>query len=97
MLAREMLPLTNMRGFLLVVAAVGMSGVFYWQKNHAASAAPAKPDVVQTAPPLPPGSQHETITQSRPVSEHNWMKRSLDRATDVRNTARAQTQQSQDP
>ncbi len=81
-----------MRTFLALVVAGGLGALFYYQKHHEAApvaaqttAAPAAP---QPAPAEPP---------PRPVSEHNWMKRSLDRATDVRDQARTQTQQSQNP
>jgi hypothetical protein len=41
------------------------------------------------APPTPAPQQT--------ISEHDWMKRSLDRASEVAKKARAQTQEAQDP
>ncbi len=78
-----------MRSFLILVVIAGLSGLYYWQKHHETVAAtgPAKPPAAAVAQlsPAPSGQ----------ASEHNWMKRSLDRARDVTEQARAQTQESQ--
>ena len=82
-----------MRTFLVILVAAGLGGVFYYQRHSGTEASasnsggpkPVTTHVVQT-----------TTTKTEP-SEHNWMKRSLDRATEVRDQARARTQQSQDP
>ncbi len=80
-----------MRSFLILVVIAGLSGLYYWQKHHETVAAtgPAKPPAAAVAQltPAPSGQ----------ASEHNWMKRSLDRARDVRDNARDKTQQSQQP
>ena len=78
-----------MRSFL-VFAVLGGLGLFYLRQKHnepSAPAATAQPSNVATAKPMPSAS----------VSEHDWMKRSLDRATAVRDQARAQTKEAQDP
>jgi hypothetical protein len=85
-----------MRGFIifLIVAALGF--LFLRQKHNetppvvdktvAANAAQTK----ATPAPLTPAPRGQ-------ASEYNWMKRSLDRARDVRDQSRAQTQESQKP
>jgi hypothetical protein len=85
-----------MRGFIifLIVAALGF--LFLRQKHNetppvldktvAANAAQTK----ATPAPLTPAPRGQ-------ASEYNWMKRSLDRARDVRDQSRSQTQESQKP
>jgi hypothetical protein len=77
---------------VFVLVAVGLGGLFYYQKHQ--SVLPEHPEkptasvqVSEVAKPQPPAQP----------SEHNWMKRSLDRASDVAHQSRARTQQSQDP
>jgi len=73
------------------VTLVGLGVLYFWQKHNATlPAAPvaAKPAAASASQPTPP---------PREVSEHNWMKRSLDRASDVAQKVRAQTKESQDP
>lgn len=72
----------------------GLAGLFYYQKQGApgSAAAPGQSQLAKAGPaaaltPAPRGQ----------ASEHNWMKRALDRAADVRDTARRQTKESQDP
>jgi cytoskeletal protein RodZ len=61
-----------MRKFLVIVILAGLSWLFVVQKrNEAQKTAPAK-SVTQAA------------ASPRPVSEHNWMKHSLDRANEVK-------------
>ena len=74
-----------MRMFLVV--AIIAAALFFWQRHHEAAAPGAVP---------PPGGSKTTVAAGpgkpspatvagtpRPVSEHNWMKRSLDRAHEV--------------
>ena len=72
--------------------AGGLGALFYSQKHH--EAAPVAGQTTAAAQSTPHGPAEAS---PRPVSEHNWMKRSLDRATEVRDKSRTQTQQSQDP
>ncbi len=80
-----------MRGLIVVVLIVGLGYFFLRQKQTEAPPAAGKPVAAQSAEakltPAPRGQ----------ASEHNWMKRSLDRARDVRDQSRAQTQDSQNP
>jgi hypothetical protein len=86
-----------MRGLVTFILVAGIGGgLFVWQKQHEQKAASAE---------SPAATQQQTIT-SKPTltpaprgqaSEHNWMKRTLDRAADVRDQARAQTKEAQDP
>ena len=81
-----------MRGLLIVVIIVGLGYFFLRQKQSETSPSAAdKPVAAQSVEakltPAPRGQ----------ASEHNWMKRSLDRARDVTEQSRAQTQDSQKP
>lgn len=81
-----------MRAFLTFLAVASLGALFYYQKNHESASTAVQPGASQTTT-----LKVSSAATARPVSEHDWMKRSLDRATEVRNQARAQTQQSQDP
>ena len=64
-----------MRKFLVITVLAGLTWLFVVQKRSES----AKPEqksktVTQVAPSASP----------RPVSEHNWMKNSLDRANEVK-------------
>jgi hypothetical protein len=89
-------PEQRMRGFLIFVLAAGVVFVYLRQKQNETPAASAKPVAIQavgakpTPAPLAPAPRGQ-------ASEHNWMKRSLDRARDVTEQARAQGQESQKP
>jgi len=84
-----------MRSFIAILVIAGLGGLYLWQKKS------EPPPTVMTA--AEPTAQHASpapVTAASPahqVSEHNWMKRSLDRARDVRDQARAQTRDSQNP
>jgi hypothetical protein len=82
-----------MRPYLTFLFIAGLGALYYWQK-HETMQPPitAKPAVSQNAV-----AQPTQPTQPPQVSEHNWMKRSLDRASDVTQKVRAQTKESQDP
>jgi uncharacterized protein HemX len=88
-----------MRGFLVVVIAIGLGGVYHWQKQGAVpTQETVKANVSQPhSTPSAATPRQEAVTQPQPLSEHNWMKRSLDRARDVRDNSAGQTKQSQDP
>jgi len=79
------------RSFLIFVTLVGLGVLYFWQKHNG------------TPPPAPVAAKTTAASASQPtpppreVSEHNWMKRSLDRASDVAQKVRAQTKESQDP
>jgi hypothetical protein len=90
-LARELLPNKIMRSFLIFVVFAGLGGLYLWQKHNEQPAATvaAKPTAVST-PQLTPAPRGV-------ASEHNWMKRSLDRAADVTEKSRERTKQSQEP
>jgi len=83
-----------MRGLLtfMVIAGIG-GGLFYWQKHNeeknAEVAAPAQKQSVPIKTELTPAPRGQ-------ASQYNWMKRSLDRAADVRDQARARTKEAQD-
>jgi hypothetical protein len=80
-----------MRSFLIFAVFVGLGALYLWQKQHdgVQPASANKPAQVAAAQPTPaPRGQ---------ASEYNWMKRSLDRAADVRDQARARTKEAQDP
>jgi hypothetical protein len=85
-----------MRGFLIFVLVAGVVFVYLRQKPNAMPSATAKSVATQalaakpTPAPLTPAPRGQ-------ASEHNWMKRSLDRARDVTEQSRAQTQERQKP
>ena len=64
-----------MRKFLVIAVLAGLTWLFIVQKQNES----AKPN-----------SNNKTVAQvagspsARPVSEHNWMKQSLDRANEVK-------------
>jgi hypothetical protein len=87
-----------MRGFLIVLVLGGLGFMFLRQKENQSSPATGKP----------PLQSHSTAAKASPLpqltpaprgqaSEHNWMKRALDRAADARDKSRAQTKDAQDP
>jgi hypothetical protein len=64
-----------MRMFLVIAVLAGLTWLFIAQKRSELQkpAATSKPLAQLTGSPTP-----------RPVSEHNWMKRSLDRTNEVK-------------
>src|SRR4051794_2275280 len=81
---------SGMRTIVVLLIATGLGILFYHQKQVAPiNAQPASPAATTKTAPANPAQPPPATT-----SEHNWMKRSLDRATEVRNAARAQTKQS---
>lgn len=85
----------RMRGFIIFLVVAGLAFVFLRQKQNEKASAAAKPVAAEQSlgtkpPPLAPAPRGQ-------ASEHNWMKRSLDRARDVTEQSRAQTQESQRP
>jgi hypothetical protein len=64
-----------------------------WQKKSQPNEPVASPSVAQHAAASPAAA----TPAAREISEHNWMKRSLDRARDVRDQARSNTRDSQNP
>jgi hypothetical protein len=64
-----------MRKFLVIAVLAGLTLIFFVQKRCVPQkTAPASKSVAQVAGSPTP----------RPVSQHNWMKRSLDRANEVK-------------
>jgi hypothetical protein len=82
-----------MRAFIAILVIAGLGGLFLLQKNN------QQPESVATQPAMQRVSPSASASASpaNQVSEHNWMKRSLDRAHDVANQARKRTKDSQDP
>jgi hypothetical protein len=64
-----------MRKFLVIAVLAGLAWLFVVQKRNEAPK-PAKTAAAQTSA--------ATAASPRPVSEHNWMKNSLDRANEVK-------------
>ena len=83
-----------MRGLLTFMLLAGIGGgLFLWQKQNEQKTAQAEMHSAtqpQSKPVLTPAPRGQ-------ASEHNWMKRALDRAADVRDQSRAQTKEAQDP
>jgi len=83
-----------MRTFAILLVAGGLGGLFLWQKHHAPEAPANDKPAIKQAAAASPGS---SVAAPREPSEHNWMKRSLDRARDVRDQARSHTAENQKP
>jgi len=85
-----------MRGFVtfIVIAGIG-GGLFLWQKQNQQKAALSQ----ESASTKQSGTPQTVLTPAPrgQASEYNWMKRSLDRAADVRDQARSRTKEAQDP
>jgi hypothetical protein len=85
-----------MRGVLIFILAAALGFVYLRQQQNETPPATAKPVAAQpvgakpTPAPLTPAPRGQ-------ASEYNYMKRALDRARDVRDQSRAQTQESQNP
>ena len=85
-----------MRPFLIFVIVAGLGFLFLRQRQNETPPATAKAIATQsvtakaTPAPLTPAPRGQ-------ASQYNWMKRSLDRARDVTEQSRAQTQESQKP
>ena len=85
-----------MRPFLIFVIVAGLGFLFLRQTQNETPPATAKAIATQsvtakaTPAPLTPAPRGQ-------ASQYNWMKRSLDRARDVTEQSRAQTQESQKP
>lgn len=82
-------------GTIVVLAALG--GIFLWQRNGERSEAGNAVSTALTRSATSSPAPAATARPSGEASEHNWMKRSLDRARDVRDQSRARTRDSQDP
>jgi hypothetical protein len=67
---------SGMRKFLVIAALAGLAWLFVVQKRNET----AKPAVTATKS----AGQTTASVSPRPVSEHNWMKRSLDRTNEVK-------------
>lgn len=65
-----------MRKFLVIAVLAGLAWLFVIQKRNQTTQPPV------TATKL--AGQTVAATSPRPVSEHNWMKRSLDRTNEVK-------------
>jgi cytoskeletal protein RodZ len=65
-----------MRKFLVIVVLAGLAWLFVVQKRSEPQKIAPEKAVAQAST--------STSTSPRPVSEHNWMKRSLDRTNEVK-------------
>ena len=85
-----------MRGLVTFILIAGIGGgLFLWQKRA---------EQKTPAPEIRAATQQQSATTAAltpaprgQASEYNWMKRSLDRAADVRDQARARTKEAQEP
>jgi hypothetical protein len=82
-----------MRTAIIILLLAGLGAVYWWQKSgenaRPADAGPAAQHTVS--------SSAKAATPAQEPSEHNWMKRSLDRAREVRDQGRARTRDAQNP
>jgi hypothetical protein len=80
-----------MRSSTIFVVLVVLGALYFWQKHRDESPAP------DNQPKAPVAAAQLTPAPRGVASENNWMKRSIDRAADVRDMARARTKEAQDP
>jgi cytoskeletal protein RodZ len=71
-----------MRKFLVIAVLAGLAWLFVVQKRNEASKPPKTAAKVVTTSSKP--AAQTPVASPRPVSEHNWMKNSLDRTNDVK-------------
>jgi hypothetical protein len=87
-----------MRGLMtfMLIAGIG-GGLFLWQKRNEQKPAPS--DIRVAGQQQQPAAAKADLTPAPrgQASEYNWMKRSIDRAADVRDQARARTKEAQEP
>lgn len=80
-----------MRSLLTFVVFAGLGLLYFYQREHGAAPAENSGRSTLTAPA-------KTAAAPRgEASEHNYMKRALDRAATVRDDARHQTEAAQEP
>ena len=87
-------PKIGMRGFIIFALVAGVVFVYLRHNANETASAPAKPAAAQTSTTKPAVAPLAPAPRGQ-ASEHNWMKRSLDRARDVTEQAQAQTQENQ--
>jgi hypothetical protein len=92
-LAQQLLPTSTMRTFIAVILMAGLGGLFLWQRNGNHNQVANHPSAVERTAASPAAA----IPPNREPSEHNWMKRSLDRARDVTEKSRNRTRDAQSP
>ena len=85
-----------MRGFIIFVLVAGVVFVYLRQKQNETPAAASKPVAAQTVGAKPAPAALAPAPRGQ-ASEHNWMKRSLDRARDVTEQSRARVEENQKP
>jgi uncharacterized alpha/beta hydrolase family protein len=85
-----------MRAFLIFLIVAGLGFVFLRQRQSETPSPQAKPIATQSVGAKPTPAVLTPAPRGQ-ASEYNWMKRSLDRARDVTEQSRAQTQESQKP
>jgi hypothetical protein len=85
-----------MRGFIIFLLVAGVAFVYLRQKQNETPPVTAKPVATQSLGAKPKPAPLTPAPRGQ-ASEHNWMKRSLDRARDVTEQSRAQTQENQKP
>jgi hypothetical protein len=85
-----------MRGFIIFALVAGVVFVYLRQKQNETPPAAAKSVAVQAAGAKPAPAPLTPAPRGQ-ASEHNWMKRSLDRARDVTEQTRARTEENQKP
>ena len=88
-----------MRRLLLFLVIAGLGFLYLRHKQNETPPSAAAKSVVASDSAVAKSQPQPALTPAPrgQASEYNYMKRALDRAADVRDQARAQTKQSQDP
>jgi hypothetical protein len=89
-------PKTSMRALVIVLIIAGLGFVFWRQKESEVPPAPGQAAPAQVAGSKPTPAALTPAPRGQ-ASKYNFMKRALDRARDVTEQSRAQTQESQNP
>jgi hypothetical protein len=95
-MARQLLQKQRMRGFLIFLVVAGLAYVFLHQRESETPPATAQTLATQPIGPKPTPAPLTPAPRGQ-ASKYNYMKRALDRARDVTDQSRAQTQESQKP
>jgi hypothetical protein len=82
-----------MRAVFAILIFAGLGGVYLYQKTHSGSETAAAPPALTRSSAAAASSASPAST----VSEHNWMKRSLDRAHEVAEKVKAKAKDDQNP
>jgi hypothetical protein len=95
-LAQQLLQSHAMNAFFLLIV-VAVIGVVFWFQKHSDSGRAAETRAAVELAEQTGASPQPSSAANGQAPPHSYMKRAIDRARDVRDQARAGTQQAQEP